>query len=92
MRLEKADIVIYLNLSRFVCLTSYIKRVIPHIGKGRADMQEVCLEKLDFKFMKYTWNFPKTSGRRNKERLGMYSNKKYENMSIEMYNSIINRY
>lgn len=69
MRVKKADTVICFQLSRMVCILSYFKRVITNINKVRPDMPEGCPEKFDFQFMKYIWNFPKTSGRRNFERL-----------------------
>jgi len=69
LRLEKADTVICFKLSRTVCLLSYFKRVITNIGKVRADMPEGCPEKFDFEFIKYIWNFPKTSGHANIHRL-----------------------
>lgn len=69
IRLEKADTVIYFELSKFVCLTSYLKRVITNMGKARPDMPEGCIEKIDYEFMKYIWNFPKSAGCRNKEKL-----------------------
>lgn len=70
IRIEKADTVICFNLSRVVCLMSYFKRVITNLGKIRIDMPEGCPEKLDFEFMKFIWNFPKTSGQSNIDRLG----------------------
>ncbi len=65
LRLEKADTVICFKLSKAVCLLSYFKRVITNINKVRPDMPEGCLEKFDFEFMKYIWNFPKKSGQVN---------------------------
>ena len=75
IRLEKADTVICFKLSRGVCLLSYFKRVITNIGKVRQDMQEGCPEKFDFEFMKYIWNFPKTSGQVNINRIEKSKNK-----------------
>lgn len=69
IRLEKADTVICFKLSRTVCLMSYFKRVITNISKVRPDMPDGCPEKFDFEFMKYIWNFPKTSGQSNINRL-----------------------
>jgi adenylate kinase family enzyme len=69
MRLEKADTIICFQLSRLVCLLSYFKRVITNIKKVRSDMPEGCPEKFDFEFMKYIWEFPKESGRKNIDKL-----------------------
>jgi len=75
MRSNKADTIINFELNRLVCFMSYIKRVITNLGKVRSDMPEGCPEKFDFKFAKYIWNFPKSSGKRNNERLNTYKNK-----------------
>jgi adenylate kinase family enzyme len=69
MRIDKADTIICFQLSRMICMLSYFKRVLTNINKIRPDMPDGCLESFDFKFMKYIWNFPKASGKRNFERL-----------------------
>lgn len=69
IRIEKADTIICFRLSRVVCILRYFKRVITNINKIRPDMPEGCPEYFDFEFMKYIWNFPKASGKRNLERL-----------------------
>ena len=75
IRLDKADTIILFDLNRRVCLLSYFKRVITNLGKVRIDMPEGCSEKFDFKFMIYIWNFPGSSGQRNKERIKKYNDK-----------------
>jgi adenylate kinase family enzyme len=74
-RIEKADTIICFQLNRVICILRYFKRVIVNLNKVRPDMPEGCPEHFDFKFMKYIWNFPKTSGRRNIERLQKSRNK-----------------
>jgi adenylate kinase family enzyme len=69
VRIDRADTVICFKLSRAVCLLSYFKRVVTNFNKIRPDMPEGCYEKFDFQFMKYIWNFPKASGKRNLQRL-----------------------
>jgi adenylate kinase family enzyme len=69
IRVERADTIISFQLSRVVCLIRYFKRVIKNINKLRPDMPEGCPEQFDFEFMKYIWNFPKESGKRNLERI-----------------------
>lgn len=76
MRLDRADTIIWFQLSRTVCLVSYIKRVISTNRKGgRPDMPEGCPEKFDFEFMKYIWSFPRASGKRNSEKIAEYIDK-----------------
>lgn len=67
MRIGKADTIICFQLNRVVCIFRYFKRVLTNINKIRPDMPEGCPEHFDIEFMKYIWNFPKTSGKRNFE-------------------------
>jgi adenylate kinase family enzyme len=75
IRIEKADTIICFGLSRMICILSYFKRVATNFNKIRPDMPEGCPEKFDYEFMKYIWNFPKVSGKRNLERLRNNSDK-----------------
>lgn len=59
LRLEKCDTVIYLDYNRFVCLLSWLKRVITHWGKARPDMAAGCAEWIDPEFIGWIWNFNK---------------------------------
>lgn len=57
MRMAKCDTVIYLDFNRFTCLFSWLKRVITHWGRTRADMGPNCKEWLDPEFAKWIWNY-----------------------------------
>lgn len=57
MRLEKCDTVIYLDYNRFVCIFSWLKRVIQNWGKTRPDMGPNCNEWIDPEFARWIWNF-----------------------------------
>lgn len=62
LRFKAADIVIFLDINRFVCLASVFKRY----GKKRSDMPQYLEEKLDvrfFYFCKVLWSFSKTRKR-----------------------------
>jgi adenylate kinase family enzyme len=76
IRIEKADIIICFQLSRVVCIMRYFKRIITNMGKVRPDMPEGCPEHFDFEFLKYIWNFSKTSGQRNIKKLQESKGKK----------------
>ncbi|WP_461205805.1 DNA topology modulation protein [Clostridium sp. DL1XJH146] len=67
MRIEKADTIICFRINRVKCIQGYFKRLITNINKKRPDMAEGCPEKFDFEFMKYIWDFPKKSGKKNIE-------------------------
>ena len=58
-RLQFADTVIYLDFSRFACLTGVLHRVISTYGKVRPDMGEGCPERFDWEFIQWIWNYRK---------------------------------
>ena len=60
-RLQYCDTVIYLDFSSFACLRGVLKRVITTHGKVRLDMGAGCPERFDWAFLKYVWNFNKTT-------------------------------
>lgn len=57
LRLEECDTVIYLDYNRFVCLFSWLKRVLTYWGKARPDMAPGCAEWLDPDFVRWVWTF-----------------------------------
>jgi adenylate kinase family enzyme len=59
LRLAHCDTVIWLDYNRFVCIFSWLKRVITNWGKTRPDMGPNCNEKLDLEFAKWIWTFNK---------------------------------
>ncbi|MBE5039478.1 AAA family ATPase [Ructibacterium gallinarum] len=60
-RLEKADTVIFLDYSRYLCMERAIKRIIFGYGKTRSDMGDGCPERMDLDFLKYIWFFRKNN-------------------------------
>lgn len=62
LRFQTADLIIFLDINRWVCLTGVFKR---H-GKKRADMPQYLEERLDrdfLRFLKGLWNFSQTRKR-----------------------------
>lgn len=57
IRLEACDTVIFLDVNRYLCIYRAVKRALKN--KKRADMAEACEERLDPKFIKFLWNFPR---------------------------------
>ncbi|SIR26142.1 Adenylate kinase [Haladaptatus litoreus] len=57
-RLDAADTVILLSVSRYICLYRVLKRWLTNHGQTRPDMAEGCEEKVDLEFLRYIWNFP----------------------------------
>lgn len=59
LRAKSADLILFLDINRFICLVSVLKR---H-GKKRSDMPEYLEERLDMEYLRFfkgLWNFPKT--------------------------------
>jgi len=57
IRLPRADTVIFLDYSRYICLWRIFRRIISYYGRVRPDMTEGCPEKLDFVFLNFVWNY-----------------------------------
>lgn len=63
LRLARAELVIYLDMPRWLCLW----RVLCRHGKKRPDLQEVLEEKFDRELLRFLWQvwcFPKERGKR----------------------------
>lgn len=61
VRLPAADTVVYLEVSRCVCLWRAAKRVLSNRGRSRPDMAEGCPERFDWEFFHYILMFPSHS-------------------------------
>ncbi|MFB7142182.1 DNA topology modulation protein [Gottfriedia sp. NPDC056225] len=59
IRLNAADTIIFLNISRLVCIYRAFKRFIKYRNSTRPDMREGCQERFDFEFFKWIWEYPK---------------------------------
>lgn len=73
VRLAASDAVIFMDISRRVCLWRVIKRRFQNIGVSRPDMAPGCPERfLDgsfFEFLKWIWDYPRVNRRPLLERL-----------------------
>lgn len=58
IRLDRADTIIFLNYSRYLCLYRALKRMVHYRNKTRPDMVEGNNERLDVNFLKWIWNYP----------------------------------
>ena len=61
-RLERADLFVYLDFPRWLCLYRVFKRIALSFRKTRPDMAQGCPEQIDWEFVKWIWNFKKRSG------------------------------
>ena len=76
LRYEAADLIIDLNINRYLCMWSAVKR---H-GKNRSDFPAHCAEKIDkefIDFLKFIWKFPITSRKKIVGLRDKYPNKAY---------------
>jgi adenylate kinase family enzyme len=57
-RLEQADVMVWLDRSRVVCLAQLLRRVVSNYGRVRPDMAPGCPESLpDIEFVRFIWSF-----------------------------------
>lgn len=59
IRLAKADIIIMLDYPRLLCLYRVLKRCLYYQGRTRPDLNEGCPERIDWKHLKWIWDYPK---------------------------------
>ncbi len=76
LRLAACDTAILLDLPRTICLYRVLKRRLKYRGTNRPDMSEGCHEKIDYKFLKWIWDYPKKNYPRVEEKLLRFENEK----------------
>ncbi|WP_079479858.1 DNA topology modulation protein [Halobacillus salinus] len=59
IRLNEADTIIFLDISRFVCLYRILKRYVVNHNRDREDMAGGCPEQLSWQFLKWIFHYPK---------------------------------
>lgn len=60
MRIERADTIIFLAMSRWLCMYRVIKRRLRFHKRSRPDMNPNCREQLNLKFLLYLFHYPKS--------------------------------
>ena len=82
-RLQKADLVIFLNVNRFICIHSLFKR--KRLSKknliDRSDLADGCVDKLDFNFLRWAFVFNSSYGPKLMEVI-----KKYPHVDLKVFN------
>ena len=61
LRFEAADTIIFLDFPRALCVWRVLWRRWQYRNRTRPDMGQGCLEKLDWEFLKWIWDFPANS-------------------------------
>ena len=59
LRAHYADLIIFLDFPNWLCLSRVMRRVWKYHGLTRPDMAIGCPEKIDFKFARWIWRYPK---------------------------------
>ncbi|MNP14209.1 topology modulation protein [compost metagenome] len=76
IRAERADTVIFIDLSPWITTFRVIKRRIKYQGRTRPDLNEGCPEQLDWEFIRLVWNFRKDKRPAILEKLKNYDHDK----------------
>ncbi len=57
LRLKYADAVVFIDLSRVLCLWRCVKRLAQNRGRNRRELAPGCYEKMDWEFFQWIWNY-----------------------------------
>jgi adenylate kinase family enzyme len=57
IRYAACDTVIFLDMTRTLCLWRVVKRALMYRNKSRPDMAEGCRERLSLEFIRWIWNY-----------------------------------
>lgn len=60
IRLNAVDTIIFVDINKVICIYIVFKRMIQYHGKSRPDMAEGVIERFDFDFLRWVWDYPKT--------------------------------
>lgn len=69
IRIERADVIVFLDMPRWLCMYRIVKRRIQYHGRTRPDLNEDCPEKLDIGFLKWVWDYRKRNRVKTLEKL-----------------------
>ncbi len=72
IRMPRADMIIWVDLPRRVCLWRVFRRAVTQLGTVRSDMARGCPERLDLEFFLYVWSFRKKNEKRIEAALREY--------------------
>ena len=61
VRLKQSDTIVFLDLPRLLCLWRITKRRLLYSGRSRPDMAEGCPEQLNWEFVRWVWDYSRTS-------------------------------
>ncbi|MFC0508587.1 adenylate kinase [Micromonospora costi] len=61
LRLPRADLLVFCDLPRLLCLYRVLRRRWLHRRVPRADLPPGCPERVDGQFLRYVWRYPRRS-------------------------------
>lgn len=76
LRLDRCDMVIYLDFPRLFCIWSVLRRYLQNKGQIRPDMAEGCPEKIDLEFLHWVWTYNRKHRDKFLEMLGQMPEEK----------------
>lgn len=62
VRIDRADLIIYIEISRTLAVYRVVRRSIAHWGRTRPDMGDDCPDHIDPAFLAFVWNYPNRRG------------------------------
>ncbi|WP_379138860.1 DNA topology modulation protein [Paenibacillus sp. sgz500958] len=76
LRMARADLIIFLDMPRWLCMYRILKRRVMYHKKSRPDMNEECPERIDFEFIQWVWNYRKRGRKKTLLRLEQLKDQK----------------
>jgi adenylate kinase family enzyme len=61
LRVRHCDTIVFLDMSRLLCLWRVVKRRLTYRNRSRPDMSEGCNEKIDLEFLSWIWGYSNRS-------------------------------
>jgi adenylate kinase family enzyme len=58
VRFQAVDTIIFLDISRWICLWRVFVRLVQDRGRKGSDLPEGCPESVDWEFTKWVWHYP----------------------------------
>ncbi|MBB4040809.1 adenylate kinase family enzyme [Microvirga flocculans] len=59
IRVPRATAIVWLDLPRWRCAAGVLWRVAENYGRARADLGPDCVERFDWSFMRWIWDYPR---------------------------------
>lgn len=81
IRLERADLVVFLDFSTWRCLWRVGKRWWVYRGQIRPDVAAGCKERIDLEFLRFVWSY-----RRQKRPMLLEQLRKYSGHTVTLHN------